>query len=72
MKHYIYIRDNIAYEIIPEINEAFPEIPIEDRYTKEFLSHCVVIGNDEELPALNDLYLDGKFISPKSANESHE
>ena len=63
MKHYIYIRDNIAYEIIPEINEAFPDIPIEDRYSKDFLDKCVVVEDGVEPPAVNTPYVDGKFVA---------
>lgn len=44
---YVYLVNNVAYELIPEINPTFPNIPIEDRYSAEFLSHCV--QTDEEV-----------------------
>lgn len=46
---YVYIVDGKAYEIIPAINPAFPEIPIEERYSPDFLSNCVVVDEAVEV-----------------------
>lgn len=43
---YIYIGiENTVSEIIPEVNPAFPDIPIEQRYSAEFLSHTIRVDD---------------------------
>lgn len=42
---YIYLQDNIVCELIPEVNPAFPSIPIAERYTPEFLASCIRCDN---------------------------
>lgn len=64
---YVYLVDNIAYELIPIINPAFPDIPIEQRYTTEFLSHCVYT---EDYVEQGYIYEDGHFHEP--TNEEME
>jgi len=43
---YIYLENFITLEIIPEFNPSFPDIPITDRYSPEFMSHCVAVSDD--------------------------
>lgn len=38
---YIYIKNNIATEFIPEEDENFPGIPIEARYAAEFVTSLI-------------------------------
>ena len=46
---YVYATDGIVREIIPEINPAFQEIPIEKRYTADFLDRCIAVSDDTEV-----------------------
>ena len=48
MNKYIYVVDKKVQEVIPEYVEAFPDIPADQRYSKQFLDKCVVI--DETIP----------------------
>ena len=65
--YYIYLKDNVAYEAIPEINPTFPDIPIEERYTAEFLSHCV--QSDQDV-AQGWIYENGEFHAPAEEQEA--
>lgn len=58
---YVYLVDNIAYELIPAINPAFPDIPIEQRYTADFLANCVYTEEEVEQ---GYIYEDGHFHKP--------
>lgn len=60
---YVYLKDNIVYELIPTINPVFPNVPIEQRYTSEFLSHCVY--TDEEVEQ-GWVYFNGHFYNPEN------
>ena len=55
---YVYLKDNRAFELIPDKNPAFPSVPIEKRYTAKFLSECV--HTDEEVKQ-GMVYDDGHF-----------
>ena len=47
---YIYIdSNNTVGAIIPAKDANFPDVPIEQRYTKEFLSQCVVVEDAVEV-----------------------
>lgn len=59
---YVYLVDNIAYELIPAINPAFPDISIEQRYTAEFLANCVYTDDYVEQ---GYIYEDGHFHEPE-------
>lgn len=65
---YIYLVNNIVQEIIPGVNKAFPHIPIEERYTAEFLKSCVAFPNDVRVEQ-NWVYdpETGDFTPPSSA-----
>lgn len=39
--YYIFVRNGQAQESIPEFDPAFPDVPIDQRYQKEFLMICV-------------------------------
>ena len=44
----IYINDdNTVGEYFPEINPAFPEFSLEERYSKEFLDHCIIMTEED-------------------------
>lgn len=60
---YIYLIDNKVHEIIPEFNPVFPDVPITERYTAEFLSHCVAV-EDYVTVEQNWIYEDGLFTEP--------
>ena len=46
---YIYLINNAVQEIIPEISPVFPDIPIEQRYSPDFLANCIVGGEETEV-----------------------
>jgi len=46
---YVYLLNNAVIEIISEINPDFPDVPITERYSKEFLSQCVKVSDDTEV-----------------------
>ena len=68
---YVYITDNIVREVIPEVNPAFPEIPIGERYTAEFLTQCVVVI-DETPVEQNWTYSEGVFSPPPEPEPEDE
>ena len=63
--------DNSVGEYFPEINPVFPEIPLKDRYTKEFLDHCIIISEEEffNFQNLIRLAVDKKPVEPPNPNE---
>lgn len=46
---YAYIIDKIVREVIPDIDKAFPSVPIEQRYPAEVLDKCVHVANDADV-----------------------
>jgi hypothetical protein len=46
---YILMDSEIVREVIPEINQELPGIPIEQRYPAKFLRQCVQISDDVEV-----------------------
>lgn len=61
---YILLTDkNIVAEIIPDENPIFPGVPIEDRYTAEFISKLIHVSDDTAVEQ-NWEYVDGKFVEP--------
>lgn len=44
---YIYLTDNIVTEFVPEEDENFPGIPVEERYSQEFVSHLMQMESVE-------------------------
>lgn len=44
--NYARIENGVVVEIIPAVDEAFPEIPIEDRFHKSIIDQMVEIPSD--------------------------
>ena len=62
--------DNTVGECFPEENPDFPGIPLEDRYTKIYLDHCIIISEEEfkEKNISADMIYNrenGEFSAPK-------
>lgn len=49
MKYVLLSAENRVVEIIPEFNPAFPDIPITERYTKEFIAGLIEVADEVEL-----------------------
>ena len=60
---FVYILNDIVHEIIDEIDPNFPNIPIEQRYSKEFLKNCVVL-EDDKVPEIGHIKKGNKFEKP--------
>lgn len=46
---YLYMQDNKVFNIISEYDPNFPKIPIQERYSHEFLSKCIVVADNLEV-----------------------
>lgn len=46
---YLRIKNKVLCEFIPEIDPLFPDIPIESRYSADFLFECIVLDDISEL-----------------------
>lgn len=46
MKKFAYVVDGKVNIIIDEFNKDFPNVPLEERYSKDFLEKCVECGKD--------------------------
>lgn len=46
---YAYIIDNKVRELIPDVDEAFPSVPIEQRYPADVLDKCVHVADDADV-----------------------
>lgn len=47
---YLYINQNrIVQEIIPEYVDMFPSVPVNQRYSKDFLDKCLEVSDDLEV-----------------------
>lgn len=78
MKTYGYINNGVLQEIIasmvydaehPDWVEGSPsrvgtEVPIEDRFTSEFIESCVDVTDVRPIPKLGWTYADGVFAKP--------
>ena len=53
---YIYLIDNTAHEIIPDFDLAFPDIPIKQRFSSEFLAQCIITVSDDVEVKQNYIY----------------
>ena len=45
----LYVQNNIAYEMIAEFDEALPGVPVEQRYTEQFLRNVVTVPQGAEV-----------------------
>ena len=43
---YLRLEKNIVTEIIPEFNPLFPNVPVEERYPREFVKKLVAVNDD--------------------------
>ena len=43
---YVYVKDNKAFKVIPEFDDIFPGIAINQRYDAKFLADCVPVEDD--------------------------
>ena len=46
---YAYVINNTVRELIPDINEAFADVPIEQRYPSDVLNKCVHVADDADV-----------------------
>ena len=46
---YAFIIKNTVRELIPDIDEAFPTVPIEQRYPADVLDKCVHVADDADV-----------------------
>ena len=61
---YVRLENNAVQENIPQFDPSFPEVPIEQRYTNDFLVQCILW---EELIPLGWIYDEEnkKFFDPE-------
>lgn len=67
MKKYILLTEqNTVAEIIPEFNSIFPDVPIEERYTKEFIKDLIEVDSFVEVQS-HWIYdpVTGEFYEPE-------
>ena len=57
---YIYLLNNVVAEIIPEIDDNFPEFTVTQRYSPDFLKKCIKIDNATEV-SIGMKYVNGVF-----------
>lgn len=60
---YILLNESVVTQIIPEEDPFFPGVPIEERYSSEFLSMCVPVEDVVEVHP-NLIYENGIFVVP--------
>ena len=46
---YAYVINNTVRELIPDIDEAFADVPIEQRYPADVLNKCVHVADDADV-----------------------
>ena len=44
---YIYLRDNIVWEFVPEENPDLPGVPLEERYPADYIAALVYVETTE-------------------------
>lgn len=69
---YVLLKDNIAQEIIPECDPVFPGVPIEKRYSADFIAQLMPV-EDNIAVEQNWVYdPDGKTFAPPEENASDD
>ena len=63
---YVYLVENKVHEIIPEFNPVFPDIPIANRYSAEFLADCVAVDDATEVEQNYIYNPETKTFTPES------
>lgn len=68
---YAYIINSAVRELIPDFDEAFPGVPIGDRFSAEIVGNCVHITDDANVK-VGMLYnaATGQFSEPETASTS--
>lgn len=63
---YAYVINNTVREIIPDVDEAFADVPIEQRYPADVLDKCVHVADDADV-RVGMIYdpATGKFSAPE-------
>lgn len=46
---YVYVINNTVRELIPDVDKAFPGVPIEQRYPADVLDKCVHVADDADV-----------------------
>lgn len=65
---YAYVINNTVREIIPDFDEAFVDVPIEQRYPADVLDKCVHVADDADVRVGMIYNADtGEFSAPKVA-----
>lgn len=44
---YIYLRDNIVWEFVPEENPDLPGVPLEERYPADYIAALIYVENTD-------------------------
>ena len=60
------IHNGVVVEIIPDFDPVFPGIPVEERYSPEFLKDCVPC---DETVQQRYTYSNGEFSEPVTEGE---
>ena len=60
---YVFVQNGVVGAIIPEEDPVFPSMPIQRRYSAEFLSRCVTVESGVAVES-GWMYVDGAFIGP--------
>lgn len=60
---YVRLNDTVVVEIIPDFDMDFPGVPIEKRYSKEFISKLIHIEDNVDV-RIGSTFLNGEFILP--------
>lgn len=71
MNYYIVLVNGRVSVAIPQMDPAFPEVPIEKRFAPEFLSKCVVV-DENNVPPTGYIYdvETGTFLPPPEPEET--
>lgn len=68
MKKYIFLLNNKVHEIVDEYDAIFPNIPIHERYSNDFLDKCIIVEDDDKIPQIGSLYENGVFLDVDNTN----
>lgn len=52
--YYVQLRDQVAVELIPEVDPMFPGVPITERFSKDFLDKCVTSDTEVTMGYIYD------------------
>ena len=66
---YLSINNNIVAEIIPEIDNRFPEVSFKSRFALDFTEKCIPVDDDFAV-SVGMVYDNGIFTMPEPIIES--